>query len=627
MITKLTKIKDSWIIKILLILTALSFVSLFGITGYIGSAGKNKPVISVGGINISQADISSQFNQEMQMARNLFGDNIDINDAMRTAMLQSIVQKELMNAIMQETAADLGVSISNEYVKKIIFSQSEFLDADGNFSREKFKRLLSASGWSEEKYIQTLKEDVIKQHLIYSMVENFNIPKFMLPFLDKTNNLRKVFKYISINTDTLPIDRKISQDELEQYYQDFAPQFMEPERRDASFIVLKIDDISANIQPNEDEIKAFYEENMSQFVTPEKRHVLQMVFDNEDDAKSAAEKLKNGEDFYSVAEKMAQQDKSATELGWVSQDQLIADLGEEVFSLKNTETTRPVKSEMGWHIMKVIGIQPKTEMPKAEARKKIIAEIRKEKAYDEAYEAVANIEDQIGAGKSLEELAKDNKVKIYKVSGLSDDGNAVSVPEIYKKLLKSEDFIDTVFSYNVNEISQVIEEDDGFVIVRVDNIKDMHPKDIDEVKPQIEKMWEENERSAIAQEIINDVSHDLENGDNIDEVAKRFKLNLNTTRPLKKDEKFGNLNNIQMKELFQEKLNTPKTFSLDNIQIIAVNTKIINDSSKASAEELNSMKMQLISELLQETANQLVNAYGANYKIIVDYKNAGLSDI
>lgn len=627
MITKLTKIKDSWIIKLLLILTALSFVSLFGITGYIGSAGKNKPVISVGSINISQADINSQFNHEMQMAKNLFGENLDINESMRSALLQGIIQKELMNAIMQETADDLGVSISNDYVRQIIFSQSEFLDADGRFSPEKFKRLLSASGWSEGKYIQTLKEDVIKQHLIHGLVENFNVPKFMTPYLEKINNQRKVFKYITINTDKLPIDRRISKDELEQYYQDFAPQFVEPEKRDASFIILKTDDIAARFSPEEDEINAYYEENISQFVTPEKRNVLQMVFDQESDAEAAAAKLKAGEDFYKVAETQAKQDKSATELGWVAQDQLIADMGGKIFSLKNGETAGPVKSEMGWHIMKVTGIKAKSEMPKAEARKKIIDEIRKEKAYDEAYEIVSQIEDQIGAGKSLEDIAKENKVRIYKVKALSDDGQARSMPEEYKKLLKSNDFLDTVFSYNIGEISQVIEEEDGFVIVRVDAVADAHPKEIAEVKSEIEELWEENERSAIAQEIINDVTHDLENGDSIDEVARRFKLSLNVTKPLKRNETFANLSNAQVKELFQEQMNTPKLYSLGNIQIIAVNTQIVNDSKNISSEEANAMKMKVVSDLTQEAANQLVNAYGSNYKITVDYKNAGLSDI
>lgn len=627
MITKLNKIKNSWVIKLLLVLTALSFVSLFGITGYIGSAGRNKPVISVGGVKITQAEITAQYNHELQMAKNLFGDNLDINDSMRTAILQGLIQKELVKAIMKETADDLGVSISNEYIRKIIFSQAEFLDADGYFDKDKFRRLLSSAGWSEAKYIQTLKEDVAKQHLVYGMVENFNMPKFMTPYLEKINNQKKIFKYISIDTDKLPIDRKISEDELEQYYQDFAPQFIEPEKRDLSFIVLSTDDIAAQIKPDDSEIKAYYEENISQFVTPEKRNVLQMVFDKKDDADAALAKLKAGSDFFAVAKELAHQDKAATELGFVAQDQLIADMGDKVFSLKNGEIAGPVKSEMGWHIMKVIGIQPKIETTMAAAKNKIIAEIQKEKAYNEAYGITTEIEDQIGAGKSLEDIAKDNKVTIYQVKGLYDDGKARNMPDKYKKLLSSTDFIDSAFSYNVNEISQVIEEEDGFVIIRVDNITDARPKEIEEVKGEIEKLWEVNERAAIAQEIVNDVNHDLENGDKIEEVAARFKLQLNGTKPLKKDETFGGLNRFQMNELFQESTGTPKTFNLDNIQMIAVNTKVVNNAAKLSKEEINAVRMKTAAEISQDAANQLVNAYGSNYKVKVKYKEAGLDDL
>ena len=538
---------------------------------------------------MTKAEISAQYNHELQTAKNIFGDNLEINDSMRTALLQGIIQKELINAIMKETANDLGVSISDAYVRKIIFSQAEFLDADGRFSRDKFNRLLSASGWSEGKYIQTLKEDVVKQHLIHGLVENINIPKFMTPYLEKINNQQKVFKYITIDTEKLPIDRKMSNEELEQYYQDFAPQFVEPEARDISLMVLSTDDIAAQVKPSEEDIAAYYEENISQFVTPEKRNILQMVFDSEKDAAAAMVKLKAGEDFYTVAKEMAKQDKETTELGWVAQDQLIADMGEKMFSLKNGEIAGPVKSELGWHIMKLNGVKAKVEMPKAEANKKIISEIQKERAYDEAYEITTKIEDEIGSGKSMEEIAKENKVRIYKAQGIKDDGTAKVMPKEFAKLLKSTDFIDSVFSYNVNEISQVIEEDDGFVIVRVDAIKDAHPKTVDSVRSEIETMWAANERSAIAQEIVNDVTHDLENGDKIDEVAGRFKLSLKTTKPLKRNENFANLNGIQMKELFQEPLDSPKLYHLDNVQIIAVNSKVIDSAAKMSKEELLSL--------------------------------------
>lgn len=627
MITKLSKFKDSWFIKIILTITALSFVSLFGITGYLGNAGKNSAVIQVGPVSVTKAEISAQYNHELQTAKNIFGDNLEINDSMRTALLQGIIQKELINAIMKETANDLGISISDAYVRKIIFSQAEFLNADGQFSREKFNRLLSASGWSEAKYIQTLKEDVIKQHLIQGLVENFNIPKFMTPYLEKINNQQKVFKYINIDTDKLPIDRQISEEELEQYYQDFAPQFVEPETRDISFIVLSTDEIAAQVKPSEEEIAAYYQENIDQFVTPEKRNILQMVFDSEKDAAAAMVKLKSGEDFYQTAKNIAKQEKEATELGWVTQDQLIADMGEKMFSLKNGEIAGPVKSELGWHIMKLTGIKAKVEMPKAETNKKIISEIQKEKAYDEAYEVTAKIEDEIGAGKSLEDIAKENNVKIYKAQGVNEDGNAKVMPNGFAKLLTSNDFLDSVFSYNINEISQVIEESDGFVIIRVDAIKDAHPKKLESVRAEIEKLWAANERSAIAQEIVNDVTHDLENGDKIDEVAARFKLSLKTTKPLKRNENFANLNGLQMKELFQEPMDSPKLYHLDNIQIIAVNSRVVDSPNKLSKEEINALRIKTASEITQDAANQLVNAYGSNYKVKVNYKEAGIDDL
>ena len=627
MITKLSKFKDSWIIKILLTLTALSFVSLFGITGYIGSAGKNNPVIEVDDIKINKAEINAEYAHELQMAQNLFGENLDINEAMKVAILQNIMQKELINAIMQASADDLGVSISDDYIRKIIFSQAEFLDANGMFSHEKFSRLLALSGWSEDKYIQTLKLDIIKQHLVQGLVSGFNVPQFMTPYLEKIANQQKVFKYITIDTDKLPIDRKISQDELEQYYQDFSVQFTEPEKRDASFIVLNLNDMAAQYTPSQDEIQAYYDEHIDQFVTPEKRNILQMVFDKEDDAFAAMQKLNAGQDFYAVAKETAHQDKAATELGWVAKDQLIADMGDRMFEAKKNEIAGPVKSELGWHIMKLVGIQPKSEMSRATADKKIVEELRKEQAYDIAYEKMAKIEDEIGAGKTFAEIAKENNATIYSVKGIDDQGKAKSISKGQEKLLKSTDFVDAVFSYNVDEISQVIEEEDGFVIVNVDAIVDAHPMDINDVKPEIEKMWAENERSAIAQEIVNDVTHDLENGDNISEVAARFKLKLNTTKPLKRNENFANLNGLQMKEMFQEPLNSAKVYALDNITIIAVADKVVDANKKLSKDEANALLMKTSAEISQEAANQLVDAYGANYEVKVDYKEAGLGDI
>lgn len=627
MITKLQRLKNSWIIKFLLILTALSFVSLFGITGYINSASDNRAVVKVDDIVISRAEITQKYNQEMQMAKSLFGDNLDISEAMRNSILQNIIQKELVNAIMAKTADDLGVSISDEYIRQVIFSQAEFLDADGRFNLNKFRRLLSTAGWSEKKYIESLKSDIIKQHLIQTPLENMNVPTVMSDYLEKINNQKKVFKYIKIEPEKLKADRKISQEELEQYYQDFSLQFTAPEERDVSFVLISNDDIASKIKPSQEEIEAYYEQNIGQFVTPETRNVLQMVFDTKEAADAAMAKLSAGQDFYAVAAGDAKQSKADTELGYVAKDMLIADMSDAVFDLQNGKIAGPVKSEMGWHIMKVTGIKPKVVTTVNQAKNTIIAAIQKEKAYDNAYEVSRRIEDEIGSGKALEDIASENGTTIYKVKGLNDEGKARAIPEKFKKLLASDDFIDTAFSYNVDEISQVIEEDDGFVVVRVDNIVDAHVKDIEDVKSEIVKMWEANEKEAIAQEIVNDVNHDLENGDKIEEVAKRFNLNLQSTKPLKRSETFAGLSPMQVKELFYEDVNVPHIVNVEDGQLIVVNSGIINSKQKIGKDELDVLKAKVKADMTQDAANQMVNAFGADHKIKVDYKNAGLEDL
>ena len=626
MMTKIRSVQDSWAAKSILILTALSFMSLFGVSGYLSSAGKNRPIIKVDDIIVYQDEIRNQYNQELQAAKNLFGDNIDVNDNMKNAILQNIVQKDLVNAILQKTSEDLNVSISNDLVKKIIYSQAEFMDANGNFSLDKLRRLLNASGWTEQRYIDTLRKDIEKQHLVQNPVENINIPAFMNKYLAQLENQKKVFKYIEIRPESLKVDRQISQEELEQYYQDFAAQFEEPETRNVSFIELSVDKLASKVTPSETDIKNYYNENINQFVIPENRNVLQMVFDNQDDADKAFAALNAGGDFYNVAKQFAKQDKAATQLGEVSKDMLIADMSDAVFDLKAGDYTNPIKSELGWHIMKVTNIIPKKETSLAAARNKIIDAIRKEKAYDEAYNAVAEIEDKIGAGATLESIAEEYNARINKVIGLNEEGKSKSAPASHNKLIASTDFIDAAFSYNSGEISQVLEGDNGFTIVRVDSVTDAHPKELSEVKGEIQKMWAANKKNAIAQEIINDVTHDLENGDEIGDVGRRFELPVKTTKAIKHTENFAGLSRIQIEELFQEKLGTPKLISNDEVNLIVVPTKVIKASDNLSKEELEVLRSKAQADMSQAAANELIDAYGSNYKVRVKYKYLGLAD-
>lgn len=627
MISKIRKYQNSWLTKAILALTALSFMSLFGISGYVSSAGKNRAVIKVDNMEILQDEMNVKLQENIRKTQNMFGDAVTVDDEMRKDILAGLVKQNLTDMIIAREAQKENVSISDELIQQIISSQPEFMDASGRFSSELLRRQLSYFDMSEQEYINDLRQSILSRHLVSSPVEGIIFPQFMNRYVTRIENQQKIFDYISVNPADLKIDRDISDEEIEQYYEDFAPQFEEAEKRDVSFIELKIADLTRNITPSDDEIKAFYQDNIADYVIPEKREVLQMVFDNETDAEAAYKLLQSGNDFYQVAADKAGQDKETTALGEVTADSLLPELATEVFDAKLNDVVGPLNSEFGWHILKVIAVTPKKETSLASVKDKIISLLRQERAYDEALEIMTVIEDKIGAGADLKTIAKEYDAKILSVKGLKEDGSYTSLNnKTYADLVTSADFLDTAFSYNENEVSQTIETENGFVLAAVDKIEDARLKNIDEVKPEIIKIWTENEKSAIAQEIVNDVVADLDSGENLADIAKRFNLHLKTTPPLKKGETFAKLNSAQAVEAFQTATGGYAVLSSGGITTIVSPLRVINHDTEDNPQQLEAANTHMRKDLEQNAAAALINAYARTMDVRVKYRLLGLEN-
>ena len=627
MISKIRKYQDSRLTKAILALTALSFMSLFGISGYVSSAGKNRAVIKVDDKEIMQDEMNIKLQDSIRKSQKMFGDEIDIDDNMRKDILTSLVKQNVTDMIIAREAEKKGASISDELIEQIIATQPEFMDASGKFSPELLRRQLSYFDMSEQEYIANLKKNILSRHLVYSPVENIAFPSFMNSYIAQIENQQKIFSYVTIDPQELKIDRDISQEEIEQYYEDFAPQFEEPEKRDVSFIELKISDLASDIAPDEDEIEAYYQANISDYVIPEQRDVLQMVFDDEETAAAALSEINQGKDFYLVAAQKANQDRNTTNLGSVTSDSLLPELSQDVFDAKLNQIVGPINSEFGWHILKIVKITPKKETPLSAVKDKIIATLRHEQAYDYAFSTITQIEDMIGAGATLADITNRYNAKLNTVKGLKEDGSYTSLSgKNFSSLVSSPDFLDAAFSYNEGEVSQTIETDDGFIFATVTGIEDAHIKDLASVRPEIIKIWTENEKSAIAQEIINDIVADLDSGDDLADIASRFNLKLTTTKPLKRGESFAKLNSSQLAEAYQTPLNEYKILSSGGTTTVITPVRIINHLVSESPSQLDSINTEMRHDLEESMASELIDSYAKDMDVRIKYRLLGLEN-
>ncbi len=171
----------------------------------------------------------------------------------------------------------------------------------------------------------------------------------------------------------------------------------------------------------EEEIKEYYENNKDQFAKRDASHIL--VAD-EKTAKEVKEKLDNGEDFAKLAKEYSTDTANAANggnLGTFSKGQMVKEFEDAAFALKEGEISEPIKTQFGYHIIKLNKVADSIDDNK-EAITKALTD-KKYADYIKELNEKANVvtESTIAAEKSAEEATDDNKADTTEEKEDSED--------------------------------------------------------------------------------------------------------------------------------------------------------------------------------------------------------------
>lgn len=644
MISTFSKMHNSLFTKIILTITALSFMSLFGVSGYINSANSNKPVIKVDNLEISQSEFNYMLQKELSKLKDMDSANPEEAEARKAEISAELAKIKLDDLLLENTMKKFKVDVTDSLVSQIIQISPQFLN-NGQFDREMYKWYMNKNNLTEKDLVAEIKRNIGRKILVETQVEGFKVPEVLQSQMQKVLGQRRTFKYIKLAAADAKIDRKPSQEELDQYYEDFTEDFRVPEKRDVKILSLPLETIEKSINVSDDEINTYYKEHIEEYEQPEKRHVLQLAFEDEESAKKAEAELA-AKDFMAVAAENGQSAED-TDFGDVAKSDLSDELADVVFSLAKGQISKPENINGGWQILKVTDIIPASSTPRAQANAQIKKTIQEERAYDGSYELMTSIEDKLGAGATLQEIADSFDIALTKVKDLTEDGSFYSaltysalkeaknltedessdaVNVDIAELVKNKDVIDAAFSYNAGEVSQTIEGDDGLIVVEVEKIHESHIQPENEVTAKITKLWQESEKVSITQELVDNINHDLEAGDTLSEVAGRYNLPVMKTMPITRGETFADLNFNDMKTLFSAGKEEAKVLQHGDDYLIAETNEVYDDSSALSQEDKNFLKQALQAEMAQEMADALLHGYAKDYKVEVNYGRMGIND-
>lgn len=624
MINKFAKLHKSIFTKIILTITALSFMSLFGVSGYIGAANSNKTVAKVDDLELSQSEYSYRLQRKLLEFKNLSGVDLEENSEQKAQIANAVLKAEVDDMILQNTMQKYHIDFTENLVRQIIFVTPQFM-VNNQFNREMFNTYLRQTGQTEKEYVQKVKLNVARRVILDSQVSFANVPEIAQQMMAKVLGQRRTFKYIKIENAAAPITREPSEEELDQYYDDLKDEFMVPETRNVTVLYLPESVLLDSIVISSEEIQSYYKEHKDEFEQPQQRDVLQMVFDTKEKADEAYAKLAAGADFMQTAKEYGQSEED-TALGFVGQDNLTEELSEVIFALPLNEASAPQNIADSWQILKVVGTKDAVVMPRDEAEAKIIAELKQDKIYDSGYEIMTAIEDELGAGTELSAVAEKYGVGLRQVQELAEDGTFLVADADLANVLKNKDVLDVAFSYNEGEAGQAVETDDGIVVVQVDRINETHMLPRVQATSKLKEFWLENERAAVVQETVDNIQHDLEAGDDIVTVARRYSLPVKNTMPVTRNETFDVLNYEEMRNLFAAAKDEPQIVKTGDDYIVAVTTNVYDDSASLSADDKLFIKKALYAETVREMENALLQDFAKSYKVEVNYQRAGLGE-
>jgi peptidyl-prolyl cis-trans isomerase D len=484
----------------------------------------------VNGTEISSNEVRQTYQQQLaQIERQ---SNAPLDDAMRNEIKRRVLDEYVNSEALVTRADDLGYRVSDSELLAEM-SKIPAFQVDGKFDQAHALAVLNAQGRSVSEIEGLFRRDAKLRQLDTALnASSFATPTEMKEYRALTRQQREL-AWLTLSAAKFAEHANPDDAAVKAYYDAHKSDYMTPETVNLRYVELSLAQLESKVSIDDAQLKAFYEEQKTK--TPDRflqaeqrrvRHILLPVNDPKEDAavKAKAESLlkraQAGEDFSKLAKEFSQDPGSAAQggdLGWSERKIFVGPFGDAAFSMKVDEIQGPVKTQFGYHILKLDGIQP----PAVKSFDASKAELEAEYRRNEAERLFNNAQDQLADAAlqnatDIEIVAKKAGLTVQDIANFSrsEGGGALDkVPAV----------IDAAFSQDVidGRLSPIVEVEKGRgVVLRATDHKVPQQKPLEAVRTEIVAAWKKQRGVELAAAAAADAAKRLKAGESWDAVAK-----------------------------------------------------------------------------------------------------------
>ncbi len=258
--------------------------------------------------------------------------------------------------------------------------------------------MLARQGLNPLTFEANVRDELLAQQMQEAYAQNGFAANSVTNNVIRLNEQQRVVSVSTVSFQPFMSLAKVDDAEVKAYYEQNSGEFQVSEQAKVEYVKFSSDDLLTNIEVKNEEIRNYYDSHTGEFGTPEERraaHILITVNKSasqaeQDAAKTKAELLQqqarqDPDKFAELARKNSQDTGSAVnggDLGFFGLGMMVKPFEDAAFALKVGEISGLVKSDFGYHIIKLLAVKPSRILPFDEVRAGIANKLREQKAAD-----------------------------------------------------------------------------------------------------------------------------------------------------------------------------------------------------------------------------------------------------
>jgi len=520
----------------------------------------NDVVAKVGSETVTLAEIRQQLNQIKQRSQ--------VPPLLEPYYAQQILHQLLLEKEMEYEAKQLGIGVSNdEIADRIKQILPAAFNGDTPISPDQYSALVqNRTQMTVADFEAALRKGMLQEKFQKLVTDGISAGPGELQQEFLYENQKVKLDYAFIKPEDLQAKVTVDDAEVKAAYEKNKAKYQMPEKRVVRYAIVDVNQIHQSLQISDDQLKVQYQQSIQQYQVPNRvhvEHILLMTVGKpdavvEEDKKKAEDILsqaKKGAKFEDLAKKYSEdpgtKDKGG-DLGWIIQGQTVAEFEKAAFSLPKGSISDVIKTQYGFHILKIIDKEAAHTKPFEEVKDSIRAPLM----LSEADKQAGNIADKLSqAIRQSNKVSLDDLAQQYHLT--VGETRPVSATDPLLELGNSPDVKvgDSIFRLRQGELSLPIHTDRGYLVLSLKEDLPAHQGTLEEVHDKVVADVKQEKASTEAHAKADELSKRVKAGEKFDVAAKALGLEAKTSDPISRSESISNVaSGKQLSAAFQSKV-------------------------------------------------------------------------